>query len=485
VANEEKRNSTWAFLITGLLALISVIYYMTDVYYVYLIVYIWFGYAYGLMLQYGRFCFASASRDLFAAGVPRMAVGIMIALMFFSLIEAILETTHYSTFHPAPFGIHMLIAGSIFGIGMVLAGGCASGSLYKVGEGNMTSLMAVIFGLCLGQAVFEDLGGVFNSLRPQSWIDNAHRTQAAILSGTGIKIPLSSWFDHYLVGYVWNKPQFTVATLISGGHPTALHYFLGNAFINAILPAIILLCVIYYFYSRTSFIKKRKKEMKKAGLPETTGLKDELSGIWGMITASQRTSIMGVLVGITAGLHILTMAGMQKKFGVTNFGTLLQRMGFSHDVSLKGTVFDPGYWYITSQEGQVGAWILDKLGWNMRDNMFFGYVNGLPELWHNPALWMSLGIIFGAMVMARLQNEFKFKIPSPELLMWGFSGGLLMGMGSRPSLGCNIGAFFIRAAGGDPNGWVYGTGMVFGAFIGVKFFNWWTERKMAKEMEAF
>jgi hypothetical protein len=60
-----------------------------------------------------------------------------------------------------------------------------------------------------------------------------------------------------------------------------------------------------------------------------------------------------------------------------------------------------------------------------------------------------------------------------------------MGIGSRPSLGCNIGAFFIRASGGDPNGWLYGTGMVAGAFVGVKFFNWWTERKMAKEMADF
>lgn len=483
--NEEKRNNMWAFLITGLLVLISLIYYNANVYYIYLIVYIWFGFAYGLMLQYGRFCFASASRDLFAAGVPRMAVGIMIALIFFSLVQAVLESVNMSTFHAAPFGIHMLISGVIFGVGMVLAGGCASGSLYKVGEGNMTSLMAVIFGLCLGQAIFVDIGGIFNSLLPQSWIDTAQKTQAAIENYNGVKIPLTSWFDHYLVGYVWNQPQYTVAKLISGGHPQNIHFFIGNSLINSIIPAIILLCVIYYFYSRKVFIKKKKKALKKQGLPESTGIKDEFQGIWTMITASKRTSIMGVLVGITAGLHILTMAGMQKKFGVTNFGALLKRMGYHSDVSLKGEVFDPGYWYITSQEGQVGGWILEKFGWNMHDNMFFGYVNGLPELWRNPALWMSLGIIFGAMVMARLQGEYKFKIPSPELLVWGFSGGLLMGMGSRPSLGCNIGAFFIRAAGGDPNGWVYGTGMVFGAFIGVKFFNWWTERKMAQEMEAF
>jgi uncharacterized membrane protein YedE/YeeE len=481
---EEKRNKMWAYILTASMILISILYYIADVYYMYLIVYIWFGFAYGLMLQYGRFCFASASRDLFAAGVPRMAVGIMIALIFFSLIQAILAATRYSTFHPAPFGIHMLISGSVFGVGMVLAGGCASGSLYKVGEGNGTSLLAVIFGLCLGQAIFVDVGGPLLKLVPQSWFDAAHKTQAAIKAGSGIEIPLTSWFDHYLVGYVWGQPQYTIAKLISGGRPETIHYFIGNAFINAIIPALLILCIIYYFFSRKVFMKKKRKELKKKGLPEKTGFGDELSGIWAMITASKRTSIMGVLIGITAGLHILTIAGMQKKFGVYNFGGLLTRMGHYSDVSLKGTVFDPGYWYITSQEGQVGAWILEKLGWNMHDNMFFGYVNGLPELWRNPALWMSLGIIVGAMVMARLSNEFKWKWPSPELIVWGFSGGLLMGFGSRPSLGCNIGGFFIRASGGDPNGWVYGTGMVLGAYIGVKFFNWYTDRKMAKEMAA-
>ncbi len=479
----EKRNQIWSFIITGVLILISFLYYSVNEYYMYLVVYIWFGYAYGMMLQYGRFCFASASRDLFAAGVPRMAVGILIALVFFSLIQAALAATNMTTFHPAPFGIHMLISGVIFGIGMVLAGGCASGSLYKIGEGNATSILAVVFGLCLGQAIFVNIGGPFLKLVPQSWIDSAN-------AKTWIPAEkISSWFDYYLTGYVWDQPQFTVAKLISGGRPTTMDYFIGNALINAIIPSLILLVVIYFFFSRKGFIKKRAKEKGKLGFS------GELKGIWAMITASKRTSLMGILVGAVAGLHILVIKGMQMRFAMgvstpgtgdaNNFGQLLTRMGHAADVTVKGTVFDPGYWYITSQEGQVGAWFLEKLGFNMHDNMFFGYVNGIPELWRNPALWMSLGIIFGAMVMARLSNEFKFKLPKGELIVWGISGGLLMGIGSRPSLGCNIGAFFIRAAGGDPNGWVYGTGMVVGAFIGVKFFNWWSERKMAKEMEAF
>jgi uncharacterized protein len=475
---EEKKNQIWAFIVTGAMLLVSAIYYSVNPYYIYVVAYIWFGFAYGMMLQYGRFCFASASRDLFAAGVPRMAVGVLVALMFFSVIQATLASTNMSTFHPAPFGVHTLIAGLIFGVGMVLSGGCASGSLYKIGEGNMTSFLAAFFGLCIGQAIFVDVKW-FNFLIPQKWVD------AAVVNAAARDIPvdkMTSSFDTYLAGYIFGRPtvQLSHTEVFSNALPGISKYFIADTLINTLIPAAVVICVIYYFYSRKGFMKKRAKQ--KGG---QTGFGDEIAGIWNMITASKRTTLMGVIIGIVAGLHIFVMKGMQNRFGISNFGELLTRMGHTGDVSTRGTVFDPGYWYITSQEGQLGGWILEKFGWNMHDNIFFGVNNGLPVPWHNPALWMSFGIIFGAMVMARLSNEFKFKLPKGELIVWGLMGGLLMGFGSRPALGCNIGAFFIRVAGGDPSGWLYGVGMVGGAFFGVKFFNWWSERKMAKEMESF
>jgi len=471
---EEKRNQIWAFVLTGLLILISLLYYKANVYYMYLVAYIWFGTAYGMMLQYGRFCFASASRDLFAAGVPRMAVGILVALIFFSIIQATLQATNMSTFHPAPFGIHTLISGMIFGVGMVLAGGCASGSLYKIGEGNGTSILSIL-GISFGQAVFVNVGGPFLRLVPDTW-----KTSSAAKNLPVEKV--TSWFDYYLTGYVWDQPaiQLSHTKSIGGALPGITKYFIGDALISAIIPALVLIIIIYAFYIRKGFIKKRTKQTGKP-----TGFADEFSGIWSMLTASKRTTLMGVIIGITAGLHIFVMKGMQIKFGVTNFGQLLTKMGHAADTSIRGTVFDPGYWYITSQEGQFGAWVLDKLGWNMRNNVFFGVNNGLPELWRNPALWMSFGIIFGAMIMSLMSKEFKFKLPKGELIVWGLLGGTLMGLGSRPALGCNIGAFFIRVAGGDPSGWLYGLGMVVGAFGGVKFFNWWSERKMAAEIAEF
>jgi hypothetical protein len=91
---------------------------------------------------------------------------------------------------------------------------------------------------------------------------------------------------------------------------------------------------------------------------------------------------------------------------------------------------------------------------------------------------MSFGIIFGAAIMALWNNEFKIKIPQGEFIVWGLLGGTLMGIGARAGMGCNIGAFFIRVAGGDPSGWIFGLGLTIGSFIGVKFFDWWTTRKL-------
>ena len=67
--------------------------YAHNEYYIYLSAYLWFGLIYGMCLQYGRFCFASAFRDLFAVGVPRMVVGIMIATILFSVVSAFVTVT--------------------------------------------------------------------------------------------------------------------------------------------------------------------------------------------------------------------------------------------------------------------------------------------------------------------------------------------------------------------------------------------------------
>jgi len=466
-----RRNIIWAYVILGFFALISVVTLAIHEYYIYLSAYLWFGFIYGMCLQYGRFCFASAFRDLFAVGVPRMVVGIMIATVLFAISSNLVASTGWSTFHAAPVSLHSAIAGLIFGIGMVFAGGCASGSLYKTGEGNGVSLL-VILSISVTQALFVDWGGLLNKFVPASWHESALQKGMPDSINVG-----DGWVDQYLAGYVWNQPVKTYAQSLGMQDDTLSGAMLGNAFAGVFLPAVIILAIVYIFWVRNNYIKKIKAEKGDA-----ITFKDHLKGFWGMIMASKRTSIAGLLLGIACGLQMFVIEGLRMKFGVKNAGTILERLGHDYGISAKGTVFDPGYWYVTTQEAQWVGWVLQKLGINNMDNIYFGWVNGIPSPAINPADWMSVALIGGAAVMALLHGEFKFKAPTMELAFWAILGGFFMGIGSRLALGCNVGAFFVRTAMGDMSGWLFGLGMVGGAYIGVKIFNWYTEKKMAKEM---
>ncbi len=270
----------------------------------------------------------------------------------------------------------------------------------------------------------------------------------------------------------------TFAKMSGWSNESIIGAFLGNLMIGVVIPASLLLIVIYIFWSRKSYMRKNLGEGQAA-----IRFADDLAGYWAMITANKRTAIAGLALGVAAGMHMFVIQGLRVKFGVKNAGTLLERMGFEFGISVNGTVFDPGYWYVTTQEAQWVGWVFQKLGAENMDNIYFGYVNGIPNPVVNPADWMSLALIGGAAVMALLQNEFKFKKTTVELATWAIIGGSLMGIGSRLGLGCNVGAFFVRVSQGDPSGWLFGLGMIAGAFVGVRFFNWWTERKMAKEFE--
>ncbi|MQA00049.1 MAG: YeeE/YedE family protein [Dehalococcoidia bacterium] len=112
----------------------------------------------GFALQRSRFCFASAFRDLFLFGQSRILNGILMGLLITTLGFALImyQQVPFPQFgalpaeaHILPVGLSTVIGGVLFGVGMVLAGGCSSGSLYRVGEGYVASGVAVL-GMVLG-----------------------------------------------------------------------------------------------------------------------------------------------------------------------------------------------------------------------------------------------------------------------------------------------------------------------------------------------
>jgi hypothetical protein len=153
-------------------------------------------------------------------------------------------------------------------------------------------------------------------------------------------------------------------------------------------------------------------------------------------------------------------------------------------------MFDPGYWYITTQEAMAAAWVIDSAGISdlkapnsEGGNRYFGDINGVPKPWHSPALLLSFGLILGAAFRSLLAREFKWKMPTRELFIYAVVGGTIMGIGARIALGCNIGAFYTRAAFGSLGGWIFFIGMGVGAYLAAKIINYIANRKMAAQME--
>lgn len=458
------------FLYSGLIMLVIVVASVwalsIDSRYLYLLVYVWFGAIYGVLLQYGRFCMAAAVRDLFAVKVPRMAVGMMIAVGLYALVAAVVTLSGHSTFHAHPLGWHIILGGLIFGFGFVFTGGCASGSLYKAGEGNLNSAL-VIFAISFSQAYVVTGLSWLDGLTPASWTD------AALAKGMPESLSVTrGWFDLFTAGYIWDLKGATLAEIVGVGESRAAMLFY-NTFVNALLPVLVLLVALYVFYYRKGYLRKSGKSAPSLG--------DELAGMWAMCTSSRNTALAGVGLGIFAGLHMWVTGVLREHYGIFNFGELLSAMGHTQGLSIQDTVFDPGYWYITTQEAQWGGWVMEKLGIDMMDNIFFGLDNGLPNPLLNAPGFMSIGIILGAAMLALARREFKWKVPTLETATFAIVGGILMGIGARLAMGCNIGAFFATVTNGDPSGWIFLAGMVGGGYVGVKVFTTWMDWKMARE----
>jgi len=460
------KGALYAMIILGLVSIVSMLTLSLDLRFIYMLVYLWFGLVYGVFLQYGRFCMASAVRDLFAVKVPRMAVGVMIATALFSLTAAAVTVGGFSTFYPHPWGWHVIIGGAIFGFGIIFTGGCASGSLYKSGEGNVGSML-VVLAISVSQAAFVMAGGLMNRLVPSSW------TASAAAKGMPEELTVTNgWFDQFMAGYIWDLKGITMAQWLGFENPV-IGAFVGNALLGAILPTIAILLVLYLFFFRKAYLRRAKIAHPTSG--------DELRGLWAMLTSSKNTALAGLGLGIFAGLQMWATGALREHYQIFNFGELLEKMGYTNGLSIQGTVFDPGYWYITTQEAQWAGWALDQVGVNTMDTVFFGLENGIPNPLLNAPGLMSIGIILGAAVIALMRREFKWKLPNLETAVLAIVGGCLMGIGARIGMGCNVGAFFAAVTNGDMTGWAFLLGMTAGAFVGVKLFNWWIEWKLARE----
>jgi uncharacterized membrane protein YedE/YeeE len=118
------------------------------------------GLAAGFIMHRSDFCLAGMFRDLFLfKTVFKLRILLLLVITSMALFE-VSRLTGLLTLYPFPLftppSLTAPLGGMIFGIGMVLAGGCVVGSLYKTGTGSIPSLVAVA-GLIIGSAVFAEI----------------------------------------------------------------------------------------------------------------------------------------------------------------------------------------------------------------------------------------------------------------------------------------------------------------------------------------
>ncbi len=110
------------------------------------------GLAFGYILQRARFCFTAAMRDPFLTGGTNLTKAVLLAFAITSIgFIAIKYGAHIQGLpipgqaYVVPISLATAIGAFMFGIGMVISGGCASGTLMRVGEGFTMQLLSLFF----------------------------------------------------------------------------------------------------------------------------------------------------------------------------------------------------------------------------------------------------------------------------------------------------------------------------------------------------
>ncbi len=114
------------------------------------------GTGFGYVLQRSRFCFTAALRDPALTGGTNLTKAVIISLAVASFLFMSINMSKFGmtleTFELSaaagnikPVGLHTAIGAFLFGIGAVIAGGCASGTLMRMGEGFLQQWLVFVF----------------------------------------------------------------------------------------------------------------------------------------------------------------------------------------------------------------------------------------------------------------------------------------------------------------------------------------------------
>ena len=126
---------------------------------------------FGAIAQRTHFCTMGAISDIYNISswvrmrMWGMAIGVAMIGFYFLAWQGWIDPTKTIYYSGQVLWLSALVGGGLFGFGMVLASGCASKTLVRIGEGSLKSIVVFII---MGLAAFASMRGLTAFLRAQT-----------------------------------------------------------------------------------------------------------------------------------------------------------------------------------------------------------------------------------------------------------------------------------------------------------------------------
>ena len=196
------------------------------------------GALFGLLIQYHRFCMVAATGNLLLIRDKRQVLAFLAALIVAITGTQLLEFTHTVAIETSSYRNSLFdwfgagLGGLVFGVGSVIAGGCATRTLIRSAEGNISAIIALVFFMLFAAfAQFGFLEGVRLGLTNLTAVELTTDAAASKVLGLPYWLPavvIVAVFIFYMVKN-WNPAAkgMVVAGIIIGGLVVASWYITG------------------------------------------------------------------------------------------------------------------------------------------------------------------------------------------------------------------------------------------------------------------
>ena len=373
------------------------------------------GLLFGALLQKSRFCFVSAFRDFVAFKDTRVLKGVLAGVAVMTVFWSVQATFGYFRgFWTPAWGVGSFLGGLVFGLGMTLAGGCASGTLYRAGQGYV-----------------------------QFWIVLAFM----------------------FVGYVLFAFAFPT---VESFYFTPLNPFEGQTLylLAPFSPAVTGVLAVAIGLLVYAYVTGRGK------LPD-----DPSDGASAVADTRASTALAARPVNaIGVGLRGVVDELIAVARGVASDDRpLTKRLRDPWDARLAGVAMAivaagwfwvHGHWAITGAEARWAGYLLALTGYDAAGVEYWGSVLFFDgEITVTVDMLMIASLIVGSFVAAYLSGDFRVRTPNRERLPNYVAGGLLMGVGSRLAAGCNIANLFSGIALLSVHSFLAGVGILVGVYL--------------------